>query len=85
MREVKVRIIVSTAEGETALSQTRAGAVRTELIRDGVKPRSIDVANRPEDVGNASADPAIRTWLDRSAVVKILPLPNADSVGQAYR
>jgi outer membrane protein OmpA-like peptidoglycan-associated protein len=85
MREVKVRVMVSTAEGVTALSQSRARAVRAELVRDGVNSRSIGNTNRPEDVGYANSDPLIRTWLDRSAVVKFSPLPNADSDRQAFR
>jgi outer membrane protein OmpA-like peptidoglycan-associated protein len=85
MREAKVRVMVSTAEGVTVLSQSRARAVRSELVRDGVRQRSIDDTDRPEDVGYANADPAIRTWLDRSAVVKISPLPNALSARRAVR
>jgi outer membrane protein OmpA-like peptidoglycan-associated protein len=85
MHEVEVRVMVSTAEGVTKLSQSRARAVRAELVRDGVSPRSIGNANRPEDVGYANADPVIRTWLDRSAVVQLSPLPDTDSDRQAFR
>src|SRR5215471_8116048 len=42
MREVKVRV---AAEGVTALSQSRARAVRAELVRDGVNARSIGNAS----------------------------------------
>jgi outer membrane protein OmpA-like peptidoglycan-associated protein len=85
MREVKVRVMVSTAKGVTALSHSRARAVRAELVREGVQPRSIGNASRSEDVGYANADPVFRDWIDRSVVVKFSPLPNADTDRQAIR
>jgi outer membrane protein OmpA-like peptidoglycan-associated protein len=85
MREVKVRIMVSTAKGVTALSQRRARAVRVELVRDGLQPRSIGNANRSEDVGYANTNPVIQPWLDRSVVVKFSPIPNLDTDRQAFR
>ena len=80
MGPVKVRVMLSMAsDGRAALLQGRARAVRAELVRDGVKTRSIGTAERPEDVAYANADPAIRAWRDRSAAVKISPLPNIAS------
>jgi len=83
MGQVKVRVILSMASDSTAaLSQGRARVVRAELVRDGVKTRSIGNAERPDDVAYANADPAIRAWHDRSAVVKISPIPNMASDGR---
>ena len=83
MGQVKVRVILSMASDSTAaLSQGRARVVRAELVRDGVKTRSIGNAERPDDVAYANADPAIRAWRDRSAVVKISPIPNMASDGR---
>ena len=77
MGQVKVRVMLPMAsDGTAALLQGRARVVRAELVRDGVKTRSIGNAERPEDVAYANADPAIRAWRDRSAAVKISPLPN---------
>jgi type IV pilus biogenesis protein CpaD/CtpE len=83
MHQVRVRVMVSTANGTTVLSQSRARAVTAELVRDGVKPHSIGNASRPDDLAHAIADPMVRAWSDRSAVVKISPLPIADGDRQA--
>jgi len=78
LRQVKVSVIVPTVTvGPRRLLQSRARAVKAELVRDGVKPRSIGNADQPENVSNP--DLTVRAWLDRSAVVKISPLPIADS------
>lgn len=82
MRQVKVIVIVPTVTaGPRGLLQSRARAVKAELVRDGVKPRSIGNADQPENV--AIPDPTVRAWRDRSAIVKISPLPIADSNRQA--
>ena len=60
-----------------ALAQGRARSVKAELVRDGAKPRSIIDASPPEDIAYANADPVIRAWLDRRAVVVVSPVPGA--------
>jgi hypothetical protein len=80
MPQVAVRVMVPTeANSVTVLAQNRARAVKAELVRDGVKSRSIGNADRPEDPTYSNSDPIARAWLDRSAIVKISPLPMADS------
>jgi hypothetical protein len=81
MPKAKVRVSLPTgANGTAALFRDRARAVKAELVRDGIQPRSIGNADRPGDAAHSSTDPAFRKWLDRSATVEILPL--ADSDGQ---
>lgn len=81
MRQAKLRVMMPGG-GEAALMQKRARILKTELVRDGVKPRNIDNADKPQNVDFTNGDPVLRAWLDRSATIEILPLPASDSVGQ---
>jgi hypothetical protein len=82
MHQAKVRVMLPTGvNGATALLQNRAIAVKAELMRDGVKPRSIANAEQPRNA-YANVDPGTQDWLDRSAIVEILPVPNAGNDGQ---
>ena len=77
MRPTKVRVTLPISlGGATALSQNRARAVRTELARDGVTQLSIGNSY------SSAANPIIRTWLDRAAIVEVSPASNMDSDGR---
>jgi hypothetical protein len=70
-------IMPTVTVGAGRLLQNRARAVKAELVRDGVNPRNIGNAERHENILNV--DSMTGAWRDRSAVVKISPLPMADS------
>jgi hypothetical protein len=84
MRQAQVRLMVPTGGADgAALARGRARSVKAELIRDGAKPRSIIDASPPEDIAYANADPVIRAWLDRRAVIVVSPVPGAAGGDQA--
>jgi hypothetical protein len=83
MRQAKVRVILPRDfNGAWALLQNRARAVKTELVRDGVKARSIGNAIQPVNDAYTNSEPGLRTWRDRSTIVEVVPLPNTYSDGQ---
>ena len=80
MGPVQVAIMVPAAQG---LTDARARALKAELLRDGIKARAIASAGQPQDIAYGDADPTVRAWLDRRAVVVVSPAPDAGSGPQA--
>jgi outer membrane protein OmpA-like peptidoglycan-associated protein len=78
-----VQVAVMVPSNQDGLAEARARALRAELVRDGVKPRAIANAGQPQDIAYANADPIVRAWLDRRAVVVVSPAPDAGSGPQA--
>jgi len=81
MGAVSVSIMVPSSQA--GLAQARSQAVKAALLQDGVKARAIVNAGQPQDIAYADADPVVRAWLDRRAVVVLTPAPDAASGPQA--
>ena len=72
MQDGQIRIM-ATGEGANpdALARQRAEAVKQELVRDGLKPGAIVAGGAPSNMVYADADPTVKNWLNRRAVIVI--------------
>jgi outer membrane protein OmpA-like peptidoglycan-associated protein len=72
MQDGQIRIM-TTGEGvhPDQLARQRAEAVKQELVRDGLKPGAIVAGGTPSNLVYADADPTVKNWLNRRAVIVI--------------
>ena len=72
MQDGQIRIMTA-GEGVTpdALARQRAEAVKQELVRNGLKPGAILAGGAPSNLVYADADPTVKNWLNRRAVIVI--------------
>jgi len=69
MQQPQIRVMVPGEGADAAgLAQSRARSVKAELVHDGMRPETIEVAGEPQ-AAPATGDPVLKEWVDRRAVI----------------
>ena len=79
---VRVAVMVPS-DDRAGLAEARAQAVKSELVHDGLASRAIANAGQPQDGNYADADPTVKEWLGRRAIIVVSPAPDAGTGPQA--